>query len=263
MTNSMFDLVEIPFYGDSIEAARNTQDGSFYVSIRRVCDNLGIGFSAQLEKLKGYHWATVALIDMVAQDEKRRELAVLPLAQVPGWLTHINPDKVGGGDELVEKLKRYQVEAVDVLYRHFIAAQSAPQDPIVALSQSVIATRQAQLAIESRVDGIQEQVGNMVELQRAALGTFFNVPRATEPPAPLTTRKKISMIVRSFIAAHSINPDGDEYKDMFNNIYWQFKYRYGFDATVRAKNAGISKLEAIERAGLIEELYKLVSELCS
>ena len=60
---AMMRTFMVPFYGDSIEAARDTRDGSFYVSIRRVCENLGIALSSQLEKLKGYHWATTCVDD--------------------------------------------------------------------------------------------------------------------------------------------------------------------------------------------------------
>jgi hypothetical protein len=49
------EVVEVPFYGDVIEAVRNTQDGAVYVSIRRVCENLGIAFQPQIEKLKNHH----------------------------------------------------------------------------------------------------------------------------------------------------------------------------------------------------------------
>jgi hypothetical protein len=37
----------------------------------------------------------------------------------------------------------------------------------------------------------------------------------------------------------------------------------GFDAHRRSRNAGISKLDAIERAGIMEELSKVASEVCS
>jgi hypothetical protein len=65
-----------------------------------------------------------------------------------------------------------------VLYKHFIGHQSRSQDPIVALAQSVIATRQAQLALAGRFDVIQRQVGNLVELRAAALRVLDDVPRA-------------------------------------------------------------------------------------
>jgi hypothetical protein len=72
--NHAIDVVEVPFHGDSIEAARDTQDGTVYVPIRRVRENLGIATRRQLEKLKGCHGAAVTMIVMVAQDDKRRNL---------------------------------------------------------------------------------------------------------------------------------------------------------------------------------------------
>jgi hypothetical protein len=188
-TNHPIEIVNVPFYGDSIEAAHDTRDGSHFVSIRRVCENLNIDFSDQLRKLKDVHWATVVKITTVAQDGKRRELAFLPLSQVPAWLTHISPEKVGNGpdDPMVGKLKRYQLEAVDVLYRHFIKPQPEFPDPIKAMAQSAmeraqaaLAMREAQLALEGRVDVIQRQVGNLVELRAAALRVLDDVPRADQ-----------------------------------------------------------------------------------
>jgi hypothetical protein len=92
--NHTFDIVEVLYYGDPIEAARDIQDGTVYVSIRRVCENLGIDSDSHIQKLKDYHWATPVKIAVVAQDDKRRELAFLPLAQVQDWLDHIDPATV-------------------------------------------------------------------------------------------------------------------------------------------------------------------------
>ena len=137
---------------------------------------------------------------------RQRELAFLPLAQVPAWLTHINPDKIGAGPEQIEKLKRYQVEAVDVLYKHFVGPRS--QDPILAMLETCLAQRQAQLALEGRVDVIQQQVGNLVELRTAALRVLHDVPRADKPAAPLTTRAKVKMLLRNYVESVGLDDAG-------------------------------------------------------
>jgi hypothetical protein len=116
---------------------------------------------------------------------------------VPAWLTHINPDKVGGRPDLVEKLKRYQVEAVDEVYRHFIGPQKGSQDTILSLVEAARVQRQAQLALEGRGDAIQRQVGDLVELRTAALCVLTDVPRVYEPAPPLTFRAKTNMLVCS------------------------------------------------------------------
>ena len=264
----------VPFYGDSIEVARDTRDGSFHVSIRRVCENLGIGFSSQLEKLKGYHWARVSMIDTRDQLGRQQELAFLPLTQVPAWLTHINPDKIGGGPEQIEKLKQYQVEAVDVLYKHFVGPQQAvpAQDPIVALAQSVMASaklalemRQTQLALAGEVGEIradqhatQQQVDDLVELRTASLRVMNDIPRSDQPVAPLTDRAKVRILVNTYVKA-----SGSKYADVWNRLYNEFYYRYNFDALGRARRSGKRPIDVIEQAGRMEELYKVVSALCA
>jgi hypothetical protein len=132
------------------------------------------------------------------------------------------------------------------------------QDPIKAMLQACLAQRDAQLALEGRVDVIQEQVGDLVALRTAALQVLNDVPRTDEPPAPLTTRAKVVMVVNDFVAAHGV-----EYKDIWSKTYREFGARYHFNARARAKNAGISMLDAIERAGLMEELYKVACVICS
>ncbi len=272
-------IVAVPFHDDVIEAIYNTQDDTVYVSVRRVCDNLGIDGSRQLQKLKNYHWATVVEMSTVAQDNKRRELAFLPLAQLPMWMTTIRPGKIGASPELVEKLKRYQLEAVDVLAKHFVMPQSS-QDPIVALAQSVaglaqsvITTRQAQLALEGqlarvdqRVDAIQQRVDDIAELRTAALGVLKDLPRSDRPAAPLTTRAKINMRVRQYVDAHGIG-DGDdrreEHAEVWRYLYREFKYRYHFDARIRSDKSGKSKLDEIDNADLLEDFYAMVCELLS
>jgi hypothetical protein len=189
------------------------QDGAVYVSIRRMCGNFGIDASSQLQKLKDSHWATTVKITAVAQDGKHREPAFLPLAQVPAWMTHINPNKIDDRPELVEKLRRYQVEAGDVHYRHFIGPQQGSRDPILAMLEACQAQRRAQLALEGRVDAIQRQVGNLVELRTAAPRVLTDVPRAEEPAAPLRVRARVNMLVRSYASAHGV-----EYQDVCGEL---------------------------------------------
>ena len=90
-------IVAVPFYGDLVEAYYNTKDDSVFVSVRRVCENLGIDSDGQSVKLRNCHWATPEMISGVAQDGSQRPLMFLPLAQLPMWLTSISPSKIGAG----------------------------------------------------------------------------------------------------------------------------------------------------------------------
>jgi hypothetical protein len=274
--NPAVEIVEVPFYDDVIEAVRDMRTGIDYVSIRRICENLGIDFGNQLKKLKDYHWATVVNITTVAQDDKQRELALLPMDQVPAWMTHINPEKIGAGPELVEKLKRYQLKTVEVLSSYFLGPQVA-QDPIVALAQSVIATRQAQLALEGEVSGlktgqralkirqnsaqlriakVEQQVEDLNALRRASIDDLAHVPRADEPADELSVRAMINMLVVDYV-----NASGMEYSDVWGMLYRHLYRRCGYNAEARCKKSGRRKLAQVEADGYIEKLWRIASEL--
>ena len=49
-------IVQFDFYGDSLEVVQHV-DGKIYVSVRRVCQALGIGEWPQQRKLQSASWA--------------------------------------------------------------------------------------------------------------------------------------------------------------------------------------------------------------
>lgn len=120
------ELVTVDFHGDVLEAVRG-DDGRVWVSIRKVCEGLGLSPDAQRVKLEGKSWATTAMIAVVAQDGKRREVAAVDLDALPMWLATIEPARVA--EHVRPKLERYQVECARVLKDHFFPSSSG--DPII------------------------------------------------------------------------------------------------------------------------------------
>ena len=120
-------LVRVPFHGGNLFAAGGeyANPGDRPVPLRPACDRLNLDLRSQLRKLHGASWATVVIMTMVAEDGKEREMACLPLRAIPMWLASINPGKLA--PELRDLLVRYQVEAADVLYRHFMPEAAAAE----------------------------------------------------------------------------------------------------------------------------------------
>jgi hypothetical protein len=62
---------------------------------------------------------------------------------------------------------------------HGFATQAvSAKDPVLVMLDACRIQRKAQLALENRVDVIQRQVGNLVELRAAALRVLNELPRA-------------------------------------------------------------------------------------
>lgn len=124
-------VIHVPFRGDSIDAVHD--GGRVWVSVSKLCEALGLGYSSQLQKLKEKPWATVTLVVMVAEDGKNRSVACLDLDSLPMWLATIDTKRVAPAAR--EKLVVYQRECARVLREHFFGARQA-EAPSKALPSS-------------------------------------------------------------------------------------------------------------------------------
>ena len=115
----------IVFYEDELVAVK-MEDGTIYVPVRRLCDNLGVDWTAQRQRiyrdealgdaLKGVVITTTpSLAD--GRGGGPQEFLCLPLDLVPGWLFGIQPSRVN--EEVRPKLVRYRRECFRVLWDAF------------------------------------------------------------------------------------------------------------------------------------------------
>lgn len=112
------------FHETVIEVAQN--NGDLWVSIRRVCEAVGVAFTNQIAKLKARAWARIESIPMVSADGKTYDTAMLHLDSLPMWLATIEPSRVA--PEARKKLEVFQVECAKALRDHFFGPLKARKD---------------------------------------------------------------------------------------------------------------------------------------
>lgn len=157
----------VPFYGDSLDAARDDA-GRVWVSIRGVCDALGVDTSGQLAKLKTKPWACVEFISMQgAADVQRRGFAMINLDGLPMWLATIEASRVA--PEARDALVRYQLEAAAVLRAYYYPAPStaiaaaAPAPAPVASPDALAVLERVAAQMESlnaRLEAVERRPSN-------------------------------------------------------------------------------------------------------
>lgn len=126
----------IDFYGDKLEVV--SMEGQPGVTARRLVENLGLSWSRQREKLLDPMF-TCAHMCSTGSDGKEYEMLVLPVKSLPAYLFSINPKKVR--EDLQEKLARYRLECVDVLYNYWAKGYAVnhrvtPEDALIGFYQS-------------------------------------------------------------------------------------------------------------------------------
>ena len=106
---------EVTFYDDELIAIR-ASDGHVCVSIRHMCEALGINTQGQTRRIQrqtvlvaGRSWVDILSTQPHPQ---RRRAQVLRVDLVPLWLAGIDTKRVK--PEIADKLKRYQREAAKV-----------------------------------------------------------------------------------------------------------------------------------------------------
>jgi len=112
-------ITKFDFHGDVLDVA--CRDGQVFVSVKRICDALGLDMGGQLVKLKGKPWAVMEIISMTASDSKKYSTSCIALRSLPMWLATIEPTRVAV--EVRVKLERYQLECAEALANHFLGKQ--------------------------------------------------------------------------------------------------------------------------------------------
>lgn len=129
MTNQ---LVEVSFRNQAIQTIE--QNGSVFIAMRPVCENIGLDWTRQSKKLASQsdrfncrHMSTVA------RDGKNRKTLCIPLRKLNGWLFSVNPEKVN--PEIKDTLIAYQEECFEVLYSHFHNRHEIASAPLVVRTE--------------------------------------------------------------------------------------------------------------------------------
>ena len=104
-----------------------------YVSIKSVCDNLGMNenqFKNQRDKINSDDFLKVGRkFSPLNTGYGIKETMLLKLDYLPIWLAKINPSRFS--DELKEKLMLYQLKAKDVLADEFLGKRKKEQPRLI------------------------------------------------------------------------------------------------------------------------------------
>lgn len=149
-------------------------DNKPYVAIQPICENIGLDWEAQRQRIKRNHVLnlTTCMIKVVAKDNKNREVVALPIGYLNGWLMGIDVNRVK--PEIKDTLIKYQLECYDVLYNHFM--------PKVAAAHPNTITVEQQQAIKDAVLRKAQRDKRTYQSVYREFYNMFDVPRYQELP---------------------------------------------------------------------------------
>lgn len=234
--NQTLVLVEqrqVEFYGDELTAVKG-DDGHIYVSIRHMCDALGLSRPAQVRRIKrntiladGLEGG--AILAPPSSDGRgggRQEIILLRVDLVPLWLTGINIKSVK--EDLQAKLQKYQREAAKVLWEAFqegrLTADSTFDELLKTDSEAVqayqIATAVIKLArqqilMEARLAGRLDDHEHRLEQIEVTLG---DPGRFVTPSQAM----QISQAVKAVALEIGKKTGRNEHGSVYGQLYREF-----------------------------------------
>lgn len=110
-------LTEIPFHSQFIPAFQN-EDGEAYVALKPICENMGIDFNGQYQRLKRAEWAAMCMTHTTGADGKTYDMAAIDRQTFTMWLATIDTPRIRN-EEAKRLVVLYQQEAAKVLEQHF------------------------------------------------------------------------------------------------------------------------------------------------
>ena len=243
---------EIDFYGDQIIAALVPVEGeeppTIYVPVRPICDNLGIDWSSQRQRIdrdpvlsevrKGVVITTSP--SSSGRGGGPQEMLCLPVEFVHGWLFGITPGRVKA--ELRDRVIRYQRECYGVLWRAF-QAESLPalgiqrssssslghvRDMALAIAQMAEQQMSFELRLadaDTRLERTEARLDQAAQVVGALVRDVSEIRRRVAPGASISDEQasEIQLQVRG-LAQLLGQHDGarNHYQSVFGTLYRSF-----------------------------------------
>jgi hypothetical protein len=132
---SSISMVKVAVCDEPIDAGFDGE--AIWVSVRRVCEVLGLDEEPQRKKLRRKPWAVTSLKEATGPDGKKYRAFCISHKFLPMWLATIEPTRATS-PSVERKLARFQIEAAQVLAAHFYGTPESGLTPeLLALLRTV------------------------------------------------------------------------------------------------------------------------------
>lgn len=224
---------QVQFYEDEVTAVR-LDDGQILVPIAPICDQLGITWPSQLNRInRDPVLSQVKLSIFITNKESKRggrTMLCLPLQYLNGWLFGITASRVK--EEIRDRLIRYQRDCYQVLYE-------AMQDgrliinPDFQLSDDVVANATEALQIARAIAKLAHNQLVMESQQRRNVAQLADhakrieaLETAVSAPGRVISNKQAQQ-VSSSVKAVALIMSKQTKTNQYGAVYGELYRRYG------------------------------------
>lgn len=136
-------VATIPFHGTDVQSVEI--DGKPHAIFKPMVETLGLGYSSQMQKLKGKSWTCMTkIVTQLPGDAQSREHTVIDLRTLTMWLATIDENRVS--EEARPLVIAYQAEVADAIEAYW--SKGGAINPRADEHQLNAILRQSQMQME-------------------------------------------------------------------------------------------------------------------
>lgn len=138
-------IQKVPFHGTTLYTTKVDDEGM--VVLKPTLEGIGLGYSAQLKKLRDADWAVVSMIATTGADGKTYQMAAVDLDTWSMLLANINAKKVKPElQPIVRTYQKFSAKALRQFWTEGSAVNPSITDPqINRLEEKILALRAARM----------------------------------------------------------------------------------------------------------------------
>lgn len=225
---------DVAFYEDVITAVRG-DDGHIYISLRNLCDALGIDVQAQTRRIRRRTVLEHGLqrVAILTTHRGPQQTYVLRVDLVPLFLAGISSKSVA--ETARPKLERFQEEAAKVLWEAFqegrltaeiglddLLAGNTPAAQAYKMAEAIMKMARQQLLLESRLESHTSQLAAHEQRLEAIEGQLGSPEQFVTPEQAM----QISQAVKAVAYELGKRSKRNEYGGVYGELY----RRYGINS---------------------------------
>jgi hypothetical protein len=233
---SVMEQKTVDFYGDDLLAIR-AGDGHVYVSLRHLCEALGLARQGQVRRIRddrilseGYQGGNVLLPPSPGgRGGGVQQVGMLRVDMIPLWLTGV---RVKAAKEHIQpKIERFQREAAKVLWEAFqegrltadpafseLLESGSPAAQAYKMAKAMMELARNQMLLESRLD---TQDARLSEYEKRLEGVETALGHTGRYITP-DQASQISQAVKTVALKLGKKSDRNEYGAVYGEMYRKF-----------------------------------------
>ena len=126
-SKGLIEVKEVTFNNSTLLAIK-TDDGKVYASVNNFCNELGVDFSGQLQKLKKHRVLKKRIGDIsIPTKGGMQDISCIEVKSIALWLATISPSKIK--EEMQERFEVFLERAEETLAKEFLGPQETKKEP--------------------------------------------------------------------------------------------------------------------------------------